>query len=182
MGSLALCKDIVADDFLLIEGDTFFEKKVVELLSGIKSGNCMAITEESGSGDECFIETKQGYVTKITKDRHRVCNFEGEMMGVTRIALATYRKLIEAWERSSNPYLNYEYLSLMCLTARIFTLPILYGATWTARMTSGNFRMSHTGRYGEKRILLTEKTCRTISESYSRIKTSQKPKSYQSAE
>ncbi|WP_279162874.1 phosphotransferase [Muribaculum intestinale] len=110
MGSLALCKDIVADDFLLIEGDTFFEKKVVELLSGIKSGNCMAITEESGSGDECFIETKQGYVTKITKDRHRVCNFEGEMMGVTRIALATYRKLIEAWERSSNPYLNYEYL------------------------------------------------------------------------
>lgn len=68
------------------------------------------MTEESGSGDECFVETRLGFVTKITKDRHRVCNFEGEMMGVTRISMDTFNKLISAWEISSNPYLNYEYL------------------------------------------------------------------------
>ena len=110
MGSLAMCRDIVDDDFLLVEGDTFFEKKVIEQLTAIESGNCMSMTEESGSGDECYVETKQGFVTKITKDRHRVCNFEGEMIGVTRISLPTYKKLLEAWEKSSNPYLNYEYL------------------------------------------------------------------------
>lgn len=110
MGSLALCKYLVDEDFLLVEGDTFFEKKVVEKLSTLESGNCLSITEESGSGDECFVETKCGFVTKITKDRHRVCNFEGEMMGVTRISLSTYVKLVQAWEDSTNPYLNYEYL------------------------------------------------------------------------
>lgn len=68
------------------------------------------MTEESGSGDECFVETKHGFVKKITKDRHRVRNFEGEMMGVTRISFDTFAKLISAWENSSNPYLNYEYL------------------------------------------------------------------------
>lgn len=110
MGSLALCRALIDSDFLLVEGDTFFERKVVERLASLASGNCLTRTEESGSGDECFIETRNGFVTKITKDRHRVCNFEGEMMGVTRIALDTYRDMLRAWDRSTNPYLNYEYL------------------------------------------------------------------------
>lgn len=110
MGSLALCKDIIKDDFLLVEGDTFFEQEVVQKLTTVKQGNVISMTEESGSGDECFVETKNGFVTKITKDRHRVCNFEGEMMGITRISLNTFNRLIKAWEYSSNPYLNYEYL------------------------------------------------------------------------
>lgn len=110
MGSLALCENFIEDDFLLLEGDTFFEKKIVSELTSIKSGNCLSMTEESGSGDECFVETKKGFVTKITKDRHRVRNFEGEMIGVTRVSFDTYRKLIQAWRQSTNPYLNYEYL------------------------------------------------------------------------
>lgn len=110
MGSLALCRDYIDEDFLLVEGDTFFEQSVVNKLASIPTGNCLSMTEECGSGDECFVETKHGFVTKITKDRHRVCNFEGEMMGITRISLDTFKKLIRAWEDSTNPYLNYEYL------------------------------------------------------------------------
>lgn len=110
MGSLALCKDFVEEDFLLVEGDTFFDQTIIEKLSAIDTGNCFAVTEESGSGDECFVETKSGFVTKITKDRHRVCRFEGEMIGVTRISIETFRKIIQAWQNSNNPYLNYEYL------------------------------------------------------------------------
>lgn len=115
MGSLALCRDYVDDDFLLVEGDTFFEKKVIEQISSFEKGNCLSITEESGSGDECFVETKKGFVTSITKERHRVCHFEGEMMGITKVSLDTYRRLLDAWDESSNPYLNYEYL-LMSVT------------------------------------------------------------------
>ncbi len=110
MGSLALCRDLVDSDFLLVEGDTFFEKKVVEKLSSLESGNCLSMTEESGSGDECFMETKCGFVTKITKDRHRVIRFEGEMMGISRISYDTFRKMLQVWDTSQNPYLNYEYV------------------------------------------------------------------------
>lgn len=110
MGSLAFCRNAVDSDFLLVEGDTFFEKKVIERLSYIESGNCLSMTEESGSGDECFMETKNGFVTKITKDRHRVLRFEGEMMGVSRISYETYRRMLYLWDRSQNPCLNYEYV------------------------------------------------------------------------
>lgn len=110
MGSLAKAKDYIHEDFLLLESDTFYERKVIEDLDAVQCGNCLSMTEESGSGDECFVETKSGFVTKITKDRHRVCNFEGEMIGASRISLETFRKMIAAWEASSNLYLNYEYL------------------------------------------------------------------------
>ena len=81
------------------------------------------MTEESGSGDECFMETKNGFVTRITKDRHRVCHFEGEMIGVSRITLDTFEMLVNAWEHASNPYLNYEYL-LMDVTEPLTVLSL----------------------------------------------------------
>lgn len=116
MGSLAVLQDHITDDFLLIEGDTFYEKKVLEQLSRVHEGNCFTVTEESGSGDECFVESRFGYITKISKDRHRVCNFEGELLGVSRITIETYKKMLELWSRSTNPLLNYEYV-LMDVTS-----------------------------------------------------------------
>lgn len=110
MGSLALCRDYIDGDFLLVEGDTFFERKLVESLSAVDGGNMLAMTEESGSGDECYVETRNGFVTKITKDRHRVCRFEGELIGISRISLETFRRMLGVWEGASNPCMNYEYL------------------------------------------------------------------------
>ncbi len=110
MGSLAMMKDYISEDFLLIEGDTFYEKDVLRQLSERSYGNYFVMTEESGSGDECFVETKSGFITKITKDRHRVRRFEGELLGLSRISLPTFSQLMKAWESSDNSYLNYEYL------------------------------------------------------------------------
>lgn len=124
MGSLALLKDDIKEDFILIEGDTFYEKEVISKLTQITYGNGLVMTEESGSGDECFVETQSGFVTKITKDRHRVTRFEGELLGVSRISLNTYKKIIDVWEHAENPYLNYEYL-FMDVTEPI-ERPVIY--------------------------------------------------------
>lgn len=110
MSSLAACENIVDDDFLLIESDTFFEKEIISGLQSVTSGNCLAITEESGSGDECYVETKNGFITKISKDIHRVRRFEGELIGISRISIETYRKMVGEWKTCSNPLMNYEYV------------------------------------------------------------------------
>lgn len=55
MGSLAAAAPYIKDDFLLVEGDTFYEYKVLKALSETEYDNCFAITEESGSGDEAFV-------------------------------------------------------------------------------------------------------------------------------
>jgi thiamine kinase-like enzyme/choline kinase len=118
MASLASVKDYVSEDFILVEGDTFFEKKVLENLIKVEKGNCLVATEESGSGDECYIESQSGFITKISKDKHRICNFEGELLGISRITYETYEKMCKLWTDSSNSYLNYEYV-LMDVTTPI---------------------------------------------------------------
>lgn len=118
MASLAAAKPYIDEDFLLVEGDTFFERKVVELLAGIKQGNYFVATEESGSGDECYLEGRNGFITKISKDKHRICNFEGELIGVSRLSLDTYQRMLVLWDRSTNSYLNYEY-ALMDVTSSL---------------------------------------------------------------
>ena len=116
MASLAAAKDSIDEDFILVEGDTFFEKKVLERLIAVESGNCLVATEESGSGDECYIESQAGFITKISKDKHRISRFEGELLGISRISLCTYRAMLEKWNDSSNSYLNYEHV-LMDVTS-----------------------------------------------------------------
>lgn len=110
MGSLAMAAPYINDDFLLVEGDTFYEYKVLKELSETKNENCFAITEESGSGDEAFVETRSGYITKISKDRHQICNFEGELLGIVKISKHSFDRMMNKWKNSNNPYLNYEYL------------------------------------------------------------------------
>lgn len=110
MASLATASDVIDDDFLLVEGDTFFEKKVLEQLGTITEGNCLVATEESGSGDECYIESQSGFITKISKDKHRICRFEGELLGLSRISYETYQAMLSKWRKSNNSYLNYEHV------------------------------------------------------------------------
>jgi len=110
MASLAAASDEIDDDFLLVEGDTFFEKKVLEQLGAIEDGNCLVATEESGSGDECYIESQSGFITKISKDKRRICRFEGELLGISRISYETYQAMLSKWRKSNNSYLNYEHV------------------------------------------------------------------------
>ena len=110
MASLAAAQEFIHEDFILVEGDTFFEKRALEHLARIEKGNCLVATEESGSGDECYIESRSGFITKISKDKHRICNFEGELLGISRISHDTFRKMLACWEESTNSYLNYEYV------------------------------------------------------------------------
>ncbi|MBQ9229558.1 MAG: phosphotransferase [Prevotella sp.] len=117
MASLAMAKECIDEDFLLIEGDTFYESYVLESLTNATSHNCFAITEESGSGDEAYVETKQGFITKISKDKHQLYRFEGELLGICKIGVEIYRKMISRWEQCSNPFMNYEYMMMDCTDA-----------------------------------------------------------------
>lgn len=114
MASLAAAKDLIHEDFLLIEGDTFYEGKVLESLVKTPYRTCLSITEESGSGDEAFVETDQGFVTKISKDKHQLCNFKGELMGICKISYDTYLRMLQRWDSCSNSLMNYEYMLMDC--------------------------------------------------------------------
>lgn len=110
MGSLAMAASYINEDFLLIEGDVFYERVVLEQLNRTPYDNCLTLTEESGNGDEAFAETKNGFVTKISKDRHRIVRFNGEMLGLSKISRESLRRMMALWKQCTNPLVNYEYV------------------------------------------------------------------------
>lgn len=112
MGSLAVAEPYVKEDFVLIESDTFFEKKVLDRLSETRYETCLSITEESGSDDEAFVQTKNGFVEKVSKDMHQILHIDGEMIGLTKISLAKLHDMCRLYETASNKRVNYEYLLL----------------------------------------------------------------------
>lgn len=112
MESLKLAKEYVKGDFILIESDIIFEERAISKLLENKNNNCLLLTNESGSGDEAFVELRKNKVFKISKDVHQLSSIDGEFIGISKISLSTYHKMVEDFKENSNPYLNYEYVML----------------------------------------------------------------------
>jgi choline kinase/predicted transcriptional regulator len=109
MASLSLAKGFITGDFILIEGDMVFEERALTEVQKSRNRNCVLITNASGSGDEVFVEIRKDFIYKISKDRHQFNRIDGEMIGIAKISVEFYRKMLEEFSNNQNPYFNYEY-------------------------------------------------------------------------
>lgn len=112
MESLAQVKDYIKDDFILIEGDIVSEGQAINQILNYKSRECLLITNESGSGDEGFVQLKNNYLFKLGKDIHQFNRIDGEMIGISKISYKLFELMLEEYKDNINPYLNYEYILL----------------------------------------------------------------------
>lgn len=111
MESLSMVKDLVTDDFLLLESNLIFEETAIQTLIESDEANQLILTAPSGSQDEAFVELDgQQNLFRISKDIHQLNRIDGEMIGVSRISLTLYRKMLEYFRDNQNPMLNYEYV------------------------------------------------------------------------
>lgn len=113
MESLALAKEYIEGDFILIENDLVFEERAIKELIDNSNRDCVLITNESGSGDEAFVEIRNGFLYKISKDKHTFNKINGEMIGITKLSYDGFNKILSEYEMyNENPYVNYEYCLL----------------------------------------------------------------------
>lgn len=112
MASLALASDLITDDFILIEGDMVFEERAITTVLNNKNRDCVLVTSESGSGDEVFVEIRNKFIFKMSKDKHQFNKIDGEVMGISKISIDIYKKILDEYCNNKNPYLNYEYALL----------------------------------------------------------------------
>jgi thiamine kinase-like enzyme/choline kinase/predicted transcriptional regulator len=112
MSSLALAQKYITDDFVLVENDMIFEDRVIEKLINNQNRDCIVLTTESGSGDEAFVEIRDGYLYKMSKDIHQFNRIDGEMIGVSKISYRLFELMLKEFSNNENPYMNYEYTML----------------------------------------------------------------------
>lgn len=113
MSSLALVRDHIDDDFILVENDLVFEERAIIEVLNKKVRDCVLITNESGSKDEAFVEIRDGHIFKISKDIHTLHKIDGEMIGISKLSYELFQRMLQDYENyNKNPYLNYEYALL----------------------------------------------------------------------
>lgn len=110
MASLALAEPYINGDFLLIESDVLFEECLISKLVETEKHTCLCIADESGNGDEAFVEMDGQRVLKISKDIHQFNRIDGEMIGVSKISLGVFKRMMIKFNENRNPKVNYEYI------------------------------------------------------------------------
>lgn len=112
MASLSCARDEISGDFLLLEHDVLIEEQAIKELVENNERDCMLIANESGLGNEAYVELRNRYIFKISKDIHQLNRIDGEVVGISKISYDVYQLMLEEYEDNQNPFLNYEYLLL----------------------------------------------------------------------
>ena len=112
MASLVTVENNIGEDFILLESDIVIEESGIKGIINYPCRDCVLITTESGSGDEAFVEIKDNKIYKISKDIAQLNKIDGEMIGVSKISLEFFEKMMQEYKFNKNPYMNYEYMML----------------------------------------------------------------------
>lgn len=111
MASLAQAANFIKEDFLLIDGNQIFEEAALTTVLQSEHKNCVLLTSPSGSSDEAYVELAQdGSLFRISKDIRQMNHIDAEMVGISKISLPLFQKMMEIYRDNSNPYVNYEYV------------------------------------------------------------------------
>jgi len=111
MYSLYLLRDLLDEDFLLLESDLIYEQRALDTLQAAEQDNAVLLSGFTGSGDEVFVETRAGLLVNMSKQRTRLGGqAAGELVGISRISQPLFALMVDyaAAGFSKTLHLDYE--------------------------------------------------------------------------
>jgi L-glutamine-phosphate cytidylyltransferase len=109
MASCAAAKELVDEDFLLLESDLIYEELALEELQKIELKDCVLLSGATYSGDEVFVEVRDNGIYNMSKNRQDLGSIEGELVGINKISKELYKRMVAEYEKNTNPQYHYEY-------------------------------------------------------------------------
>lgn len=100
--SLYCAKEFVSEDCLILESDIIYEKRALEKIIQDSHPNTILLSGTTYSGDEVYVETDdQHHLIRMSKQKNKLTEnkIEGEFVGINKLSLDDYRKLLLALER-----------------------------------------------------------------------------------
>jgi 2-aminoethylphosphonate-pyruvate transaminase len=109
--SLTVAAAHVTGDFLLLESDILYEQRALSAVLQHAADDVLLLSGTTHSGDEVYVESDaDGLLTGMSKDRTRLGEIAGELVGVTRVSSALWRVVLEEAEKllARSPKADYE--------------------------------------------------------------------------
>ena len=100
MYSLYCARHCVDEGFLLLESDLIFERRALTTTLESPSDNVVLLAGFSNTSDECFVETQNGRLMAISKNRENLgAEVLGELVGICKISRSLFRMMLDTAEQ-----------------------------------------------------------------------------------
>lgn len=86
MYSLYCAREVIDDDFLLLESDLIYESRALEVLINLEVPDAILLSGPTHAGDEVYVEAPDGLLVNMSKDPSRLNSVAGELVGISKIS------------------------------------------------------------------------------------------------
>ncbi len=117
MYSLYCAREVVTGPFLLLESDLIYEPRALTTLTGLRAEDAVLVSGPTQAGDEVFVETRDGYLVAMSKDRGSLGRaVAGELVGISRISAGLFLLMQRIAAEAFKTSLKFDY-ETDCLVA-----------------------------------------------------------------
>lgn len=103
-------KNIIQEDFLLLESDLIYENLAIAHLQERNPADIILASGRTHSGDEVYIEADQNeMLVRMSKREDELSAVFGELVGISKISLRTYREVCVLLEGQGDRLRSIEY-------------------------------------------------------------------------
>jgi 2-aminoethylphosphonate-pyruvate transaminase len=112
MYTLHVLQHLIKEQFLLLESDLLYDPVAIDYLLDDTREDIILASGATRSGDEVYIQSSsEGTLQQMSKDRNLLSHIDGELVGISKLSLATLRRMAlfsEIHFKTGNRMLNYE--------------------------------------------------------------------------
>jgi choline kinase len=134
MYSLYCARHCVDEDFLLLESDLVYECRALITCLESPNDNVLLLSGFSNSSDECFVESRDGGLVKMSKDQDSLgSEVPGEMVGTSRISRSLFGVMLKAAEErfQTSRHMDYETDGLVAAAQDVLiSCPVVEDLVW----------------------------------------------------
>ena len=125
MHSLWLTREILADDFLLLESDLIYETRGLQRILDEDSKDIILLSGQTDSGDEVYVYGEQGKIDHISKKFEGSKNLAGELVGISRISSELFQMMCSSYAGQQDPSQGDHYENCISDLSKKRTIPYL---------------------------------------------------------
>ncbi|MDR0706392.1 MAG: 2-aminoethylphosphonate--pyruvate transaminase [Treponema sp.] len=122
MGTLETCAPHVTDTFLLLESDLIYDNIGLYVLINETHENVILASGATHSGDEVYLEARDGILKKLSKNKADIAPAYGELTGISKLTMTFLNAMCEyaaQHEETASSYkqkstLEYEHVLSAC--------------------------------------------------------------------
>lgn len=112
--TLYVLKNLIKEDFLLLESDLLYDKSAISSLLNENVNNIIISSDFTNSGDEVYVIQEGERLIKLTKSPDKIEIPESEFVGISKISLPLYQKMCKNYEGIDSSKIEYEELLNNC--------------------------------------------------------------------